>query len=277
MPWVLSNYNSTSVPDLSDADNFRDLTKPMGALCPSRLQKFKEKYQSLCTNHHETSIPPFLYGSHYSNTGGVVLHYLVRVRPFAGLHRQLQGGKFDIPDRLFRSVSQTWEYCSKTSATEVKELTPEWYSNSEFLRNIHNFDLGCVVSDGSAVENVILPPWADDDPEKFIKVMRNALESDYCSEMLPHWIDLIFGYKQRGPEAEKSDNLFYHLSYYDSDDLALVEDDDLRTQIALHIADFGVCPIQLFFEPHPQKHIQQKGELEIMMEHSAAKNDAQQV
>jgi len=275
MPWVLSNYSSTSVPDLCDADNFRDLTKPMGALCPTRLQKFKEKYLSLCTIHHETSIPPFMYGSHYSNTGGVVLHYLVRVRPFAGLHRQLQGGKFDIPDRLFRSVSQTWDYCSKTSATEVKELTPEWYSDPEFLRNKHNFDLGCVASDGCAVGDVILPPWANDDPEKFVRVMRNALESDHCSELLPQWIDLIFGYKQRGSEAENADNVFYHLSYYDSDDLAQVENEDLRTQIALHIADFGVCPNQLFFDPHPQKYIQQKGELEIMMEGHPMNYDAQ--
>ena len=27
------------------------------------------------------------------------------------------------------------------------------------------------------------------------------------------WIDLIFGYKQRGPEAVKADNLFYYLTY----------------------------------------------------------------
>ena len=89
MPWVLSNFTSDSVPDLSDHTNYRDLTKPMGALCPNRLQKFQGKYASLCSLM-DTAIPPFMYGSHYSNTGGVVLHYLVRVRPFAGLHRQLQ-------------------------------------------------------------------------------------------------------------------------------------------------------------------------------------------
>jgi hypothetical protein len=89
MPWVLSNFTSKSVPDLSDERNYRDLSKPMGALCPIRLRKFQEKYASLCASL-DTAIPPFMYGSHYSNTGGVVLHYLVRTRPFAGLHRQLQ-------------------------------------------------------------------------------------------------------------------------------------------------------------------------------------------
>ena len=88
MPWVLSNFVSSSVPNLSDERNYRDLTKPMGALCPERLEKFLDKYASLCSVDY--AIPPFMYGSHYSNTGGVVLHYLVRKKPFAGLHRQLQ-------------------------------------------------------------------------------------------------------------------------------------------------------------------------------------------
>jgi factor associated with neutral sphingomyelinase activation len=36
--------------------------------------------------------------------------------------------------------------------------------------------------------------------------MREALECDYVSRHLHEWIDLIFGYKQRGEEAEKADN-----------------------------------------------------------------------
>lgn len=74
----------------------------------------------------------------------------------------------------------------------MKELTPEWYSNPAFLKNSHNFNLGTSVN-GSSIGDVILPPWADNDPCKFIKVMRDALESDVCSAMLPSWIDLIFG------------------------------------------------------------------------------------
>lgn len=38
-------------------------------------------------------------------------------------------------------------------------------------------------------------------------------ECDYVSGQLHHWIDLIFGYKQTGPEAEKATNLYNYYSY----------------------------------------------------------------
>ena len=34
------------------------------------------------------------------------MHYLIRLEPFTALHIQLQGGKFDIPDRQFHSIAQ---------------------------------------------------------------------------------------------------------------------------------------------------------------------------
>ena len=47
----------------------------------------------------------------------------------------------------------------------------------------------------------------------FTKMMREALECDYVSKNLHRWIDLMFGYKQNGAEADKSDNVFHYLSY----------------------------------------------------------------
>lgn len=44
----------------------------------------------------------------------------------------------------------------------------------------------------------MLPPWAKGSARVFISKHREALESDFVSENLHHWIDLIFGYKQRG-------------------------------------------------------------------------------
>ena len=42
---------------------------------------------------------------------------------------------------------------------------------------------------------------------------RKALESEYVSENLHQWIDLIFGYKQKGSLADTYDNLFHPLTY----------------------------------------------------------------
>jgi hypothetical protein len=187
-PWVLSNYHSSEIPNLNDRSNFRDLSKPMGALNAERLQDFLERFKTF----DDPVIPPFMYGSHYSTSAGVVLHFFVRLHPFASLHRQLQGGHFDVADRLFSSVSRTWDMCTGHSAAEVKELTPEWYCNPTFLRNDNSFKLG-TSQDGEIIGDVQLPQWAKGSPEIFIEVMRSALESDICTSMLPDWVDLIFG------------------------------------------------------------------------------------
>ena len=40
-------------------------------------------------------------------------------------------------------------------------------------------------------------------------VALQALESDYVSQYLNQWIDLVFGCKQRGQEAENAINVFH--------------------------------------------------------------------
>lgn len=42
--------------------------------------------------------------------------------------------------------------------------------------------------------------------EDFTTQLQTALECDYVSSHLHHWIDLIFGYKQQGEEALKANN-----------------------------------------------------------------------
>ena len=38
-------------------------------------------------------------------------------------------------------------------------------------------------------------------------------ESDYVSAHLHEWVDLIWGYKQRGEDAVKACNVFYYCTY----------------------------------------------------------------
>ena len=44
------------------------------------------------------------------------------------------------------------------------------------------------------------------DSYDYVQKLREALECDYVSSRLHHWIDLIFGYQQRGEEAKKVNN-----------------------------------------------------------------------
>ena len=152
-PFVLCNYESEEIPDLNDKNNFRDLSKPMGALNEERLKDFIERFETF----NDPTIPPFMYGSHYSTSAGVVLHFLLRLHPYANLHRQLQSGHFDVADRLFSHVQRTYEMCTGASAAEVKELTPEWYCNPSFLRNINEFFMGRS-QEGELLGDVVLPP-----------------------------------------------------------------------------------------------------------------------
>lgn len=69
--------------------------------------------------------------------------------------------------------------------------------------------------------DVQLPPWAKDAFD-FVRIHRLALESEQVSQNLHHWIDLIFGYKQRGNEAVKAVNVFYYLTYEGAVDLSQV-------------------------------------------------------
>ena len=107
--------------------------------------------------------------------------------------------------------------------------------------------------DKTRVNNVILPKWANNSPVKFIKLMREALESTYVSENLHKWIDLIFGYKQRGKEALKSDNLFYYLCYEGAVDLENIKNYSERKSLEIQIQEFGQIPTQLFDQPHLPK------------------------
>uniref|UniRef100_A0A8C5GPF6 Neurobeachin n=1 Tax=Gouania willdenowi TaxID=441366 RepID=A0A8C5GPF6_GOUWI len=238
-PWVLTNYDSEEL-DLTLPGNFRDLSKPIGALNPKRAAFYAERYETW----DDDSTPSHHYTTLYS-TAHSTLMWMLRIEPFTTFFLNANDGKFDHPERSFSGIGCSWRNCQRDTA-DVKELIPEFYYLPEMFVNSNEYELG-VREDGFHVCDVELPVWAKK-PEDFVRINRMALESEFVSCQLHQWIDLIFGYKQRGPEAVRALNVFNFLSYEGSVTL-----DNLEGAIETQIQVSGQVPSQLLIEPHPPR------------------------
>ncbi|KAJ3536167.1 hypothetical protein NM688_g6872 [Phlebia brevispora] len=243
-PWVISDYTSKTL-NFDATSTYRDLTKPMGALTPARREAAEARY----TNLQSVGEEPFHYGTHFSSSM-IVCHFLIRLEPFTHMFKTLQGGDWDLPDRLFSDMKRAYESASQDLRGDVRELIPEFFNCPEFLENSANLDFGVQQNTGERIHDVKLPPWAKGDPLLFIYLNRKALESDNVSRHLPAWIDLIWGCKQRDPGSL---NVFHPLSYEGSIDLDKITDDLEREASVGIIHNFGQTPRKLFSSPHPDR------------------------
>ena len=271
-PWILSSYedplkievnddiknkkkknnlNPSSLNDGSDSEeeegdentseyNYRDLNLPMGMLelneeGEKRKELFMETYDTL-KNDGDGEIKPYIYGSNYSNPM-YVCNFLMRLFPFTHISIELQGHKFDNPERMFLSVTNSF-YNSITQKTDVRELIPEFFYLPEMFLNINGLNLG-KLENGEVVNDVLTP--CSNNPYDFIITMKTVLESEKLSKNIQNWIDLIFGYKARGKEAENAHNLFTEASYQENIDIQKVE----NKESMLRQVEFGLIPTQI--------------------------------
>ena len=120
------------------------------------------------------------------------------------------------------------------------------------------FSFSCFIGaratqDGTVVSDVGLPAWANGDACAFVDRHRAALESDHVSNRLHHWVDLVFGCKQRGAAALRANNEFHHLTYEGAVDVEAIADERQRRAVEAQIDSFGQTPAQLFNKPHPRR------------------------
>ena len=255
MPWVLEDYTDPlqketeeELPDYK----YRDLSLPMGMLTvfpesEVRKEMFIELYDTMKaeqTPGEEPEMKPYVYGSHYSNPV-YVANYLTRLFPFSHIAIELQGANFDKPDRLFCSV-QTSFFNSATQKTDLRELIPEFYYLPEMFRNLNNLNMG-IKENNELVDNVLTP--CNNEPFEFVTTLRKVLESTKVSSNIHKWIDLIFGYKQRGKEADAAYNVFTDKSYED-----LVDTRKEPDKACLYrLVEFGLTPEQVTAKEFPSR------------------------
>ena len=249
MPWVLSDYEDPLQKNLEVTDyQYRDFSLPMGMmeLSPEgeiRKQTFIEIYDSMKTEG-DVSMKPYVYGSHYSNPV-YVANYLTRLFPFSHIMIELQGNKFDDPDRMFFSVANSFRN-STTQKTDLRELIPEFFYLPEMFLNINKLNLG-QKENKELVDDVFVP--CNNNPYDFVLTLREVLEGDTVSMNIQKWIDLIFGYKNRGKEADAAYNVFTESSYEDQVDMK----NEKEKACLYRMVEFGLTPEQATAKEFPMK------------------------
>ncbi|KAL2324447.1 hypothetical protein Fmac_023505 [Flemingia macrophylla] len=205
MPWVI---DFSSKPDDNCDAGWRDLSKSKW-----RLAKGDEQ---LDFTYSTSEIPHHVSDECLSELA--VCSYKARRLPLSVLRMAV------------RSVYEPNEYPSTMQRLyqwTPDECIPEFYCDAQIFKSIH---------DGMA--DLAVPSWAES-PEDFIKLHRDALESNRVSFQLHHWIDITFGYKMSGQAAIAAKNVMLPLS-----EPMMLKSTGRR---------------QLFTQPHPIRHATAKG------------------
>ena len=133
MPWVIKDYESDEL-DLNNPGTFRDLSKPIGALQPSRLKSVTQRYEEM-VSLNDPDMVPFMWGSHYS-TAGYVLHYLAREAPdtvdIVDIIQKTSGTSCR-PQDFARLVASRWSIEPRAAP-----IHPTAESVNEFVRSLCN-------------------------------------------------------------------------------------------------------------------------------------------
>ena len=217
---------------------------------------------------------PYCFGSHFSN-GAYVCHYLGRLFPYSSVMIEIQGSGFDCPERLFLNLQKSF-YSVVTEKSDLREIIPEMFTLPELFLNINNFNFGKVeidvnneennpekqiqndnkniiinLDEGKSmrqVEEVILPTWCKNNPFYFIEKYRFLLESHNLN--INPWIDLIFGYLQRGLQAQRIGNIFLAYAYDGVMNLRVKPEDVIKerseNEFKIRFFEMGVHPTKVF-------------------------------
>ena len=220
---------------------------------------------------------PCCFGSHFSN-GMYVSHYLCRLFPYSLTMIEIQGAGFDCSERLFLNLQRSF-YSSVSEKSDVREIIPEFFTIPELFLNINNLEFGKIEIQSEEInekesesiktkiknnENVIidldekikkkqvedveLPTWCKDNPYFFVEKFRILFENNKLN--INPWIDITFGYLQRGQKAQGIGNIFSPYAYDGVINLRIKSEELLKNrgenEFKIRFFEMGVHPTKVF-------------------------------
>lgn len=193
---------------------------------------------------------------HYSNSG-FVSYYLMRLSPFTDYLIKFQGNKFDLANRMFHRLRDTWEVLERCN--DNRELTPEFFTQPEIFINFNCNDFG--KRQDTRVDDLDLP-YNCRNVIELVSKHRTMLNGKGAQIQL--WIDNIFGSNQLIKNKE-SLNIYMEHCYEQEVNLKkqldrmkkdLVEVQEIVATIrdkSNAILNFGQVPAKLFDDKHPDR------------------------
>ena len=190
------------------------------------------------------------FNTHYSNIV-YTSNYMIRLFPYSFLAIELQGEGFDNPNRLFYSVTDSFNHIS-SQKSDLRELIPEFFYLPEMFINFNCLNFS-KTSDNKLVDDVRMPKTIldksldlmDNDLKffTFVYYMKKKLEKN--KNNIISWIKLIFGEEQRyklNKNGEIKEQYFRTESYIEIDELTYKK--YLEDGITMDSVDFGLIPLK---------------------------------
>ncbi|KFU89550.1 Lysosomal-trafficking regulator, partial [Chaetura pelagica] len=253
-PFILSDYTNETL-DLNDPSVYRNLVKPIAVQSKEKEDRYVDTYKVIWLHF----APCFFLKVAYCCLFEITSVELVAV--LCLIMEKLFSLKYSVISTCPTVLTVLFDFCPKKTFFKLLSI-----NMLKHLFTFLGFDFG-VRQNGDRVNHVNLPPWARNDPRLFILIHRQALESDHVSQTICHWIDLVFGYKQKGKASVQAINVFHPATYFGMD-VSAVEDPVQRRALETMIKTYGQTPRQLFHAAHvsrPGSRLIMEGELPAAM------------
>ena len=255
------NNNANNKTNVGIIDKITDTSLPK---IPKYNYNIEKVYKNLSVDYEKI---PYLFGSHYSNAM-YISHYMGRIFPYALTMIEIQGPGFDCAERLFLCLEKTF-FSATHEKCDVRELIPEFYFMPELFMNINKLNFGEIEitnykgaityydelleknnkNHRITVNDVLFPKWCKDNPFFFITKCRELFENNALID-INSWIDIIFGYYQRGQPAQQIGNLFLPSSYDGVMNYRLKDEDLILnrfdSEYKMRLFELGVNPTKVF-------------------------------